>query len=405
MRIVIHDWSGHAFPVQLSRSLAGRGHCVLHLYASFFQSPHGVLDKKADDPDNIIIEGVSIKKPFQKYSFIKRRGQEIEYGKRLAARIAEFAPEFVVSANAAIDPQSILLKSCAEKGIKFVLWAQDINSLAIYDALKKKLPFIGRGIGRYYEFLERRLFRQSDGVILISEDFVPLMNKWGVDGNISYVMPNWAPLDELPSLSKINTWSKQHALADKFCIMYSGTLGLKHNPELLLELALSLKDNKAARVVVISEGLGADWLTRKKRDLKLENLILMSYQPFEQIPSVLASADILAAILGQNAGAYSVPSKVLTYLCIGKPLLLAVCRENQVARLVSDHNMGFVVSPADRQGFVDAAAQLMKDEDLRIQMGKAARNFAEQVFDINRITDDFEKVLSNIVNPDYSDRD
>ena len=37
MRIVLHDYPGHAFPVQLSRALAARGHQVLHIWFSAFQ--------------------------------------------------------------------------------------------------------------------------------------------------------------------------------------------------------------------------------------------------------------------------------------------------------------------------------------------------------------------------------
>ena len=39
VRIVVCDYSGHAFPAQLSRELSRRGHDVLHLHFDEFQSP------------------------------------------------------------------------------------------------------------------------------------------------------------------------------------------------------------------------------------------------------------------------------------------------------------------------------------------------------------------------------
>ena len=69
MRIAIVDYSGHAFPVQLSRSLAERGHQVLHSYFREFQSPHGKLEKAASDSAELTIDPVSLGKPFPKYSF------------------------------------------------------------------------------------------------------------------------------------------------------------------------------------------------------------------------------------------------------------------------------------------------------------------------------------------------
>ncbi len=43
MRILLNDFSGHPFPVQLSRELAGRGYTVLHTYCASFLTPHGSL--------------------------------------------------------------------------------------------------------------------------------------------------------------------------------------------------------------------------------------------------------------------------------------------------------------------------------------------------------------------------
>ena len=43
MRIVMHDYSGHAFLAELSRWLADKEHEVLHLYSKDIESPCGRL--------------------------------------------------------------------------------------------------------------------------------------------------------------------------------------------------------------------------------------------------------------------------------------------------------------------------------------------------------------------------
>ena len=50
MRILLNDFSGHPFPVQLSRELAHRGHTVLHTWCASFLTPHGALGKMPGDP-------------------------------------------------------------------------------------------------------------------------------------------------------------------------------------------------------------------------------------------------------------------------------------------------------------------------------------------------------------------
>ena len=97
--------------------------------------------------------------------------------------------------------------------------------------------------------------------------------------------------------------------------------------------------------------------------------MLLPFQPYDALPSVLASADVVLTILEPNAGIFfQVPSKVVTYHCAGRPLLAAVPHENLAARII-ERTLRIVVSPTDPNGFVQAAETLLADEQLRRRMG------------------------------------
>ncbi len=130
-----------------------------------------------------------------------------------------------------------------------------------------------------------------------------------------------------PVRDKANDWSRRHGLHDKFVFLYTGTLGMKHNPELLLGLAEKYRSHENVRIVVISEGIGAEWLAAKQKEKQLANLVLLPYQDFHALPEVLATGDILCAVLEEDAGVFSVPSKVLTYLCAARPPWCEVQRQ------------------------------------------------------------------------------
>jgi hypothetical protein len=189
-----------------------------------------------------LFQGVYIEEPLQKNSFFKRWLQEREYGRLVLAEVDKFKPNLVISADTPLDPQASLLRKCKQLGIPFVFWLQDVTGLATYMILKNKIPVLGNMIGKYYIHLERKLLKQSEKIILITDDFLPLLEKWNIDLSKAIVIPNWAPIDELPVKPKDNQWARDHGLLNKFCFMYSGTLGLKHNPLLLLELAIHYKD-------------------------------------------------------------------------------------------------------------------------------------------------------------------
>lgn len=390
MRVVVHDYVGYAFPAQLARRLARRGHDVLFLHCSSFVAGKGDLESRADDPATLAFDSVATAGSFAKYDVRRRIVHERETGRELARRVASFGPDVVLSSNAPLIVQRSLLRTAHEHGAGFVFWQQDVISAAARRVLGRRSLLIGATAEKAVGLLERRLLRASDAVVVISTDFLPLLRRWGVDEARTDVIENWAPLDELPALPRDNAWAREHGLADRSVFLYSGTLGFKHDPSLLLELARWARGNESV-VVVVSEGPGSDWLAREGADE--QGLLLLPYQPYERLPEVLASADVLVALLEPDAGLFSVPSKVLTYLCAERPLLVSVSADNLAARVVERSGGGLVVPPKDPKALLAAASTLHADAPTRTELGQRARSYAEATFDLERIADRFGQVL------------
>ena len=174
-----------------------------------------------------------------------------------------------------------------------------------------------------------------------------LSKQLGIPTDKIYVIENWAPIDELPLRPRANEWARQHGLVDKRVVLYSGTLGLKHDPGAIVQLARHFSNQDDVEVVVVSEGRGADWLRRRREEERLSNLRLLPFQPYADLPDVLASGDVLLTLLEADAGAFSVPSKVLSYLCAGRALLAAVPSDNLAAEVVRRSGGGVLVEPGD----------------------------------------------------------
>jgi|WetSurMetagenome_2_1015567.scaffolds.fasta_scaffold84955_2 colanic acid biosynthesis glycosyl transferase WcaI len=396
MRILINDHAGHPPQVQLSRALAQKGHDVLHTYTAELQTPRGALSKRSGDPPNLSIRGIPLSKPFDRYGLANRFVQERELGRALQIHAREFQPDVVVSANAPLAAQKALLSAAHQMGAGFVFWLQDMLGIGIKRNLKKKLPVIGNAIGNYFIHLEKTLLAESDAVVAITEDFVPIVMRAGVPRGKIHVTYNWAPLEDMPFYAKTNTWSQRHGLDQMFCFLYSGTLGMKHNPAFLVDLALKFQKHENIRIVVITEGLGAEYLVMKKNACRLDNLLIFPFQSFEDLPMALAAADVLIAILEPDASVFAVPSKVLTYLCTQRPLLLALPSDNLAARTVEKAEAGIVVSSTNTAAFLQASEKLANNAELRKTLAANGRQYALVEFDIQKIADRFEDIFGKI---------
>jgi colanic acid biosynthesis glycosyl transferase WcaI len=393
MKILVHDFAGHPFQMQLSTELARRGHNVVHTYFADIPGPKGRLSARKET-GNLRLEPIHVTRQFEAYSYLQRMRTHREYAAILSDKIKEFGPDVVLSGNTPTDAQYLLTRECNRSNIRFIHWMQDFYALALEALLVRKL---GRALGKLcavpFHLLERAIFRRSEAVVYISDDFAAYAARENYCPKRSVVIENWASLEDLPICPKENEWSRRHHLQDKFVYLYSGTMGLKHSPNTLLQLARRFRSSDDVRIVLVSEGIGRDVLEEAKRNENLDNLLLLDFQPYADLPKVLASADVLLASVEPDAGSFCVPSKILSYMCSGRAVLMSVSSSNLAARIVTRSGSGFVTEPGNDGEFVERAITLYEDRVRCEEMAHNARRYAESTFDIDQIGSVFEAVL------------
>jgi glycosyltransferase involved in cell wall biosynthesis len=402
-RIVVHDYSGHPGQAQLSRALARRGYQVTHQYCPSYTTGRGSLQHQPADPATLAFEPVEMDGTFAKYSARTRLRQELQYGRTAARAIAAKEPAVAVISNVPLLAHWVLARRLSRLDIPMVFWHQDIYSEAIGVAARRRIPVLGGVIAHIADRVERGIARRSVATVAISPTFLERLSEWGVAGRTT-IVPNWAPIDELPVHPPDNAWRRRKGLSDNRVVLYSGTLGLKHDPSILAELAAGLRTSHPdARVVVVSEGKGRDWLEAHKAQEGADNVVLLDFQPYGDLPEMMASADLLVAILEPDASKFSVPSKVLTYLCSSRAVLGVLPPDNSVAEILSSQQAGVVVDPSDRFRVVKEAAALLDDPERCRALGRAGRHYAERTFSPETAADQFLGAFGDLVADPHPD--
>jgi len=390
VRFLVHDYSGHPFQAQLSRALALRGHEVLHSTCTAYVSGKGDLD--AHDTPGLRFSTIG-SGPVKKHDFVQRTFQELGYGVQLARQILRERPDVALVSNAPIPTLVIATLAMLVGRIPWVLWHQDVQAVAIRSFAGNKLSRAFGLVASMIEIGERWCARRAAGVVVIAESFVDVHRHWGTAGKTT-VIPNWAPLDEITPVPRANAWSREHGLDETRTLLYSGTLGLKHNPALLVALARTTIDaGTPVRLVVVNEGPAVPVIEAEAARLEVP-LTLLPFQPYERLSEVLGSGDVLVVLLEQDAGAFSVPSKTLSYLCAGRPVLGLMPAENLAAQLVAE--VDGCVLPPDESSLNDAAnwvCRILEDPDEADRIGWRSRELAEREFALKSCADQFEEIL------------
>jgi glycosyltransferase involved in cell wall biosynthesis len=163
--------------------------------------------------------------------------------------------------------------------------------------------------------------------------------------------------------------------------LYAGTLGIKHQPNIFLDLADSIAFKKInGKIIIISEGRGREYL-EKSSNLR-SNIELKNFQSLNELNKLFHQSTVLLAILESDASKFSVPSKIMSYLCVGKPIVASIDLENPAAQIILQSGSGVVVSPKeDSEKFVSAVIEVISDPLLAESMGNSGKKYAINNFD------------------------
>ena len=391
LKLLIHDFCGHPFQAQLSRELARSGLDVIHAYCSSYTTGRGALGLVPDDPVGLSFVPVSMGDEFDKYSARRRLKQEIGYAVALYRLVRQQRPDVLVMCNTPLGAHALLtlllLLPRRRRAPRVLYWHQDVISSAMRTEAVKRLGRPGLLVGFLAERVERWLARSAQRIVVIAETFLAPHRRWGTVSK-TRVIPNWAPLGDIVPGLKDNAWSREHGLSDRAVVMYAGTLGLKHNPDLLVAIGRILREHlPQARMVVVSEGVGADHVKEHGLDLPV---VVLPFQDFTVLPDVLATADVLVTLLEPEASDFSVPSKTLTYLCSGRAVLGFMRPTNPAATLIRRGGGAvFDIEDLDMAVVSEIVLRLLTQRAVVQEAGRVARALAESEFDINSIGQKF----------------
>lgn len=398
MRLHVHDFSGHPFQVQLSRKLAELGNEVEHSYCDQYVCGKGAMLVQPDDPPELSIVPVSGPITFKKYNPVARAIFEFAYAVVLWRRISRSRADAVVLCNAPLLTTYLVKTLLCATRTPWIFWHQDIYSSAMRDEVHQRFPLpLARMLGTAFARMERACVRDAGAVVAIDGVFCGQYRSWGLEVDHVTVVPNWAPIDAIRPGARDNDWSREREIPrDRLRLLYSGTLGRKHNPLLLIRLLRLLEDaGVRAHLTVVSEGVGAELLRSSAGPG--DELTVLPFQPMDRLSEVLSSADALVALLEPEASTFSIPSKVLSYLAAGRPIVGLMPRNNAAANAI--HAVGSVTADPDDDGLQQVAgwlSSLTSGSTAWEKLGVRSRKHAEREFDIDVIGPRFEHLLRGL---------
>lgn len=217
-------------------------------------------------------------------------------------------------------------------------------SILVYDTYPDALKNVGLKengfIFNMWSSINKKVFAKAEQVITIGDNMKLLLTKY-VDADKIKVVPNWPSSNDFtPIKREDNKFLKKHGIEDKFIVMYSGNMGFTHSVDILMDVAIKMKDEENVLFLFVGEGKKKADLIRTAEDNKLSNCMFLPFQDNTMFPYSLSSAHLGVVTLNEETAMLSVPSKTYNLMSAGVPILSISPQSSELSLIIKKHNNG-----------------------------------------------------------------
>ncbi|MEJ7738047.1 MAG: WcaI family glycosyltransferase [Chitinophagaceae bacterium] len=264
------------------------------------------------------------------------------------------------------------------KGAKFLYHIQDLQ----IDAARDLKMIQSQTLLNALLSVEKYILKNADLVSSVSPGMIKRIRAKYKREIIFF--PNWVdtklfyPLEGRAMLKE----EFNFCAGDKI-ILYSGAIGEKQGLESIIYAAELLKHRTSLKFVISGTGPYKERLEELKNNLKLENVVFLPLQPFENLNKLLNMADVHLVLQKAHASDLVMPSKLTNILSVGGIAIISACENTSLYDIVSLNKIGILIEPEDKQALTTAIEHALKDDNKKINQN--ARSYAEEFLSIEKI--------------------
>lgn len=260
--------------------------------------------------------------------------------------------------------------------IPIIISVQDIYPESLISLKKLKA---GSRAARMLKSFDTRIARAALALVVISERAEQIYSsERGIPHEQIHCISNWRPKMERPTVEMAR---KQRDLwgieADKFLIVFAGSVVPACGLEIVIHAVARLKDEPLAHLMIAGSGSALDSCKSMAEQLQTRNVEFGGSFLEEQTSEILAAANILILPTQGDQSLVSMPSKLISYMMSGRPILTLACPESDLARIVNTSGCGWTVAPEDADGLEQLFRTILHYEGSELaRIGSLGREYA-----------------------------
>ncbi len=277
-------------------------------------------------------------------------------------------------------------------GAKFIYHCMDIH------------PEIGRISGEFsnpllFSALQRidaKSCRSAARVVVLSRDMAKVISTRKHCQGVKVEVINNFNFPSFESVKKTEIPAELRKDDGVFRLLFAGNIGRFQGLESVIEAIHNLTNVPNVELVFMGEGKSADSLQKYAGNLYGNQVKFFPHQPIDVARKVIRSADLCLVSLTPGIYQYAFPSKTMTYLGEGRPLLVSAELESELSDFVRREQIGITVSPGDVDGLVSEIRALIGNVSRQREMAIRAQAAGKKFFTESVVLDHWSELINDI---------
>ncbi len=263
-------------------------------------------------------------------------------------------------------------------------------------------PEVGRVSGmlngvlfRLLRGLDRRTCRVASRVVVLSEDMRATLEQRPRQGALRVtIINNFLP--ESFSGEGSGDGPVPTLRGEGFHIVFAGNLGRFQGLETVVDAAHLLATESRIHFTFVGGGVAEAELRNRAGSLLERTVHFLPQQPRSVAEALVGAAD--AALVTLRRGVYRVayPSKTLTCLAMGSPILAAVEAESELARTIESEGVGWVASAEDPEDLARVVRTAFREREDLPAVRDRARALYERRFAVGRALEAWARLVNDV---------
>ncbi len=247
-------------------------------------------------------------------------------------------------------------------------------------------------VALYYRYWERKVFELADYIGCPTEGTVDFIRK-------EYPQLPIERFHVIPYCQRDITvepnWEirEQYGLKGKFVCVYGGSVGAAQRIEHMVELAELCQEYDEIRFVLLGRGNYLDSIKQMVNEKNLKNFVFIDFMPQDQYLSFLSTCDTGLIILNEKTGSPNFPSKTMSYLSMGIPVLAAVDYVTDFGCFLEKKNAGLWAYSDDTVSLKEKLLKYYQSDIFRNEIKNNGRNVYEELMTPEKVYNSIIKSL------------